>query len=102
MPITIIPIFERLNTLLDKKRNKKHIQALGDFFDEFEAEQKRLSKIYNNQDQIDRDLLKVNKHDWKFIRKILAQNGITKLYHFTDRSNLNSIKNNGGLLSWGR
>ena len=31
---------------------------------------------------------------------ILRQNGIKKLYHFTDRDNLRSIVENGGLFSW--
>lgn len=31
---------------------------------------------------------------------VLANNGITKLYHFTDRDNLQSIVDNGGLHSW--
>ena len=31
---------------------------------------------------------------------LLANNGITKLYHFTDRDNLQSIVDNGGLHSW--
>lgn len=30
----------------------------------------------------------------------LKQQGITKLYHFTDRANIQSIINNGGLYSW--
>lgn len=34
------------------------------------------------------------------IQKILDQNRITKLYHFTDRDNLESIIMNGGLYSW--
>lgn len=32
--------------------------------------------------------------------EILRRNGITKLYHFTDRDNLDSIVSNGGLYSW--
>ncbi len=32
--------------------------------------------------------------------KILQQHNITKLYHFTDRDNLESIIKNGGLYSW--
>lgn len=34
------------------------------------------------------------------ILETLRANGITKLYHFTDRDNLPSIINNGGLYSW--
>ena len=40
------------------------------------------------------------KSDWQAYQRILQENGITKLYHFTDRDNLNSIIQNGGLYSW--
>jgi len=40
------------------------------------------------------------KPDWMEYRRILEQNGITDLYHFTDRSNLPSIKHHRGLYSW--
>ncbi|MGL5958253.1 MAG: DUF4433 domain-containing protein [Phocaeicola sp.] len=33
-------------------------------------------------------------------KELLAQHNITKLYHFTDRDNLDSIIKNGGLYSW--
>ena len=41
------------------------------------------------------------RSDWKSFDDILQRNGIKKLYHFTDRSNLYSIIENRGLLSWG-
>ena len=34
------------------------------------------------------------------IAGLLRQNGITRLYHFTDRANIQSIIDNGGLYSW--
>lgn len=40
------------------------------------------------------------KSNWEEFKKILDQNRITKLYHFTDRDNLESIIMNGGLYSW--
>ena len=40
------------------------------------------------------------KSNWDEIRNILLQNNIQKLYHFTDRDNLEVIINNGGLYSW--
>lgn len=40
------------------------------------------------------------RSNWKEFEAILSQNRITKLYHFTDRDNLESIINNGGLYSW--
>lgn len=40
------------------------------------------------------------KSNWNVFQEVLQRNNITKLYHFTDRTNLNSIRQNGGLLSW--
>lgn len=40
------------------------------------------------------------KANWEEFKKILDQNHITKLYHFTDRDNLESIIKHGGLYSW--
>ena len=41
------------------------------------------------------------KSNWQEFKAILDQQGIKKLYHFTDRDNLESIIKNGGLYSWG-
>lgn len=41
------------------------------------------------------------KNDWEKYQTFLDNNRITKLYHFTDRANIQSIKENGGLCSWG-
>lgn len=40
------------------------------------------------------------KADWQEYKAILEQQGIKKLYHFTDRNNLESIIKSGGLYSW--
>ena len=40
------------------------------------------------------------KNNYKDYLDVLKRNGITTLYHFTDRDNLQSIVDNGGLLSW--
>lgn len=40
------------------------------------------------------------KKNWHKYQEVLDQYGITKLYHFTDRSNLESIIKCGGLYSW--
>ena len=42
----------------------------------------------------------MKRTDWLSFDTVLNQYGITRLYHFTDRSNLNSIIQNRGLLSW--
>ena len=41
------------------------------------------------------------KNNWQEFKAILDKYKITKLYHFTDRDNLESIIKNGGLYSWG-
>ena len=41
------------------------------------------------------------KSNWQEFKAILEQQKIAKLYHFTDRDNLESIIKNGGLYSWG-
>lgn len=52
----------------------------------------------------DYDKLKVEfdtpKDNYAAYQQILNDNGITYLYHFTDRRNLSSIKEYGGLYSW--
>lgn len=40
------------------------------------------------------------KSNYQEFKDILERHGITKLYHFTDRDNLESIIRNGGLYSW--
>lgn len=40
------------------------------------------------------------RSNWTEFQSILNRHGIKKLYHFTDRDNLESIINNGGLYSW--
>lgn len=40
------------------------------------------------------------KTNWQEIQAIIEQQSITKLYHFTDRDNLQSIIQHGGLYSW--
>ena len=43
---------------------------------------------------------KNKRSNWNDFKEILDQNHITRLYHFTDRDNLESIIKNGGLYSW--
>ena len=41
------------------------------------------------------------KSNWQEYKAVLDEHKIVKLYHFTDRDNLESIIRNGGLYSWG-
>ncbi|MDE7025666.1 MAG: DUF4433 domain-containing protein, partial [Paramuribaculum sp.] len=40
------------------------------------------------------------KDEHQEILRLLKENGVVYLYHFTDRRNLESIRRNGGLFSW--
>ena len=40
------------------------------------------------------------RNNWQQFKAMLDRNGIKRLYHFTDRENLESIISNGGLYSW--
>lgn len=40
------------------------------------------------------------RKDHRAYEDVLQQQGITKLFHFTDRENLDAIIRNGGLYSW--
>ncbi len=42
----------------------------------------------------------IPKDNYQEFQQVLKDNGITYLYHFTDRRNLPSIKEHGGLYSW--
>ena len=42
----------------------------------------------------------MKRDNWKEFKEILEKFNIRRLYHFTDRSNLKSIIENGGLYSW--
>ena len=66
----------------------------------YEAE--LLAKEKKEQKERDRlaTLSSVEKGDADAIKQLLASNGITYLYHFTPRVNLQSIRNHGGLFSW--
>lgn len=44
--------------------------------------------------------LSAKKSNWQDFDQVLQENGITTLYHFTDRANIPSIKSYGGLFSW--
>lgn len=40
------------------------------------------------------------KENWYDFHQVLVNNGISYLYHFTDKRNIPSIKRHGGLFSW--
>lgn len=59
------------------------------------------SETNNYLDSVGTNTLpKTWKPNWKEYEYVCNQHRITKLFHFTDRSNIDSIKRYGGLFSW--
>ncbi|MDR2126772.1 MAG: DarT ssDNA thymidine ADP-ribosyltransferase family protein [Prevotellaceae bacterium] len=67
---------------------------------EAEAREKRIKEEKERQGQNKLEILLVKKKNWEAFKQVLVQNGITTLYHFTDKANINSIKKHKGLFSW--
>ena len=74
-----------------------------------EEEQKRIAKerlVKRQQEKVTQARLVKEyqrtkfKTNWELYQAITEEYGINSLYHFTERSNLTSIKRNGGLFSW--
>lgn len=63
--------------------------------EQFEKEQ--LKKLERSVHEIENP---TNKKEWKIIEQTLKNNGINKLYHYTDENNIRSIIKKGGLYSW--
>lgn len=68
------------NRLAEEARKKEQAEL---------AEKKRLEVLSTER-----------KENWSDFKRILNNNGIKHLYHFTDRRNISSIKRHGGLFSW--
>ncbi|MDM1524279.1 DUF4433 domain-containing protein [Empedobacter sp. 225-1] len=97
MMFLLLPLLKKT----EKKRNNESFKkGIQDYVSKFEENQKIINQKFEEEDKEIEKLNRINKYDWKLFRKYLRDNGITKLYHFTDKSNLNSIKSNGGIFSW--
>lgn len=81
IPFLVLPVFEKFSQLV-RKKNK--------------LSKNKLSPEYNTEILLSNNL----KEDWKIYEDFLNIYNIERLYHFTDRLNLESIKNQGGLFSW--
>lgn len=67
---------------------------------EKEEESKKIYELKKLEKKDKLEALLNKKSNWRDYRKILQDKNINILYHFTDQSNLKSIKDNGGLFSW--
>lgn len=65
-----------------------------------ESKKRREKEEKERQAKAELENLLAKKHNWQEFQQVLQQNGIMTLYHFTDRANIKSIKEHGGLYSW--
>ena len=98
MPFLLFPLLPKISSVFEKK-NKYKLNPLLDYISDFEKRQNEISKEVEKLEFNEQELLKKYKYDWKLYRKFLIKNKIKYLYHFTDKSNLDSILKHGGLFS---
>jgi len=84
--------------LLGKAEEKRQEESRR--LQEQEEREKRAKKEKERQVKAELENLLVKKQNWQEFQQILQQNGIKTFYHFTDRANVKSIKDHGGLYSW--
>ena len=88
------------NLRLEREKIKKDLEA------SVKKENLRLERERKKKDleaSTKKEELKLEREkkiNWQFFEAVLQNNNINKLYHFTDRANIESIKKNGGLYSW--
>ncbi|MCI5056126.1 MAG: DarT ssDNA thymidine ADP-ribosyltransferase family protein [Flavobacteriales bacterium] len=89
---------ERKRKEEEKRREEKQKRKKA----EEEKRRKKEQELRNKESERKKQLqgLLTKKPNWEEFRNVLQENGITTFYHFTDRINIESIKNNGGLYSW--
>lgn len=81
-----------------RKENEEHQKKQARLLDV--AHKILLEKQREEEKKKQLNQLQNYKYNWKLFENILKENNITTLYHFTDKSNIASIKRNGGLYSW--
>jgi chemotaxis protein histidine kinase CheA len=96
---------KRLREIEEKRQEEKRKKRELREKEEWERTQTELKKQKEKEERerqarAELEKLLVKKHNWQEFQQVLQQNGITTLYHFTDRANIKSIKENGGLYSW--
>lgn len=97
MKFLIWPLFSKIN---NKKNEADFSKKIKSYISNHEERQVILKNKFLLEDKEIEEKNKTHKFDWKLFRKYLKKNDIKYLYHFTDKSNLPSIKSNSGLFSW--
>ena len=100
MTFLLLPVLEKISSRINKKEDSYRLKPLLQFFENFEKRQEEIKIEIEEEEKLNRQLGEKFKFNWKLYKKYLRQNGINKIYHFTDYSNINSIIENGGLYSW--
>lgn len=99
---------KRAEFLREETERKKRLEANRRRIEELKYKERREREEKENRErrEKERELERLTaptkrlKNDKKEIEDLFSQNNIVHLYHFTDESNLKSIKEHGGLLSW--
>lgn len=98
---------ERKKRERDEKESAENEKRLAE--EQIRKQQKanRLAEEARNKEKTElakREQLKAlsteRKENWYDFKRVLDNNGIQYLYHFTDKRNIPSIKRHGGLFSW--
>ena len=86
----------------EKKKRQEEEELRRKEREEEEIRKAELKKIEEEQEERNRlkALANFKKTNSQIFIEVLQQHGISCLYHFTDESNLESIKEHGGLFSW--
>lgn len=99
---------QRAKLLRAEEKKKKQLEAERRRHEELKYKERREREEKENRRRREKEMelerltapTKRLKNDKKEIEDLFSQNNIVHLYHFTDESNLKSIKEHGGLLSW--
>lgn len=89
---------ERKRLAEEAKREEERVRREQAEIIRKQQEEAQKKKVEDKKQALQRLLSK--KSNWQELAQVLQANGINTLYHFTDRANIKSIKENGGLYSW--
>lgn len=107
--LSIMELEELLEKSKDEQQRKEQNKRLSEEHFRY-LEESRRSEMYrkaginiptsNLPHTPKQDSVHLKKRDWLKFKEYLQQKGVVCFYHFTDRSNIASIKSQGGLYSW--
>lgn len=100
MSIFLQPFLNKFNNRISKKENKKRLKPLIEYIENVKKRQIEIENEVEAEEKEIVELLKIYKYDWKLFNKFIKKRNVKGLYHFTDKQNINSIIENGGLHSW--